>query len=88
MSRWYRTEAGGSQRTSNPAEAEVFTRLERQGYTIIKNGWPDAVAVHPDGTIRFIEVKARGGRHLSPRQERMANALRKYLNIEVEILHP
>lgn len=85
----WRSQVGGiTQRTSNPSEAHVFARLEAEGYTVLKNGWPDALAVHPDGSVRFIEVKPSSQSRLSPRQARMARALKRSLNVEVEILHP
>lgn len=79
--------AGNGGRTSNADEAAVFARLEAQGCTVYKNGWPDALVIDGDGIPHLIEVR-RPGRGLSGRKERMALALKKCLNIEVEVLHP
>jgi hypothetical protein len=73
-------------RTKNPAEQHVVDDLESQGYTVLKNGWPDFLAFK--GTeVRLIEVKPHGRRHLSPRQKRMANAL-ALTGLKVELVAP
>lgn len=79
--------AGNGGRTSNADEAAVFARLEAEGYTLITNGWPDALAIDAQGRAHLIEVR-RPGRGLSGRKERMALALKKCLDIDVEVLNP
>lgn len=76
-------------RTQNAAELEIAKELEDSGYEVIKNGWPDFVAVRGD-EVRFIEVKPkRNGRvpRLSPRQQRMAAILKK-VGITIELVTP
>ena len=73
-------------RTKNPAESAVVRDLESQGYTVLKNGWPDFLAFR--GTeVRLIEVKPHNHRRLSPRQQRMAEAL-ALVGLTVELLAP
>lgn len=73
-------------RTQNPAELAVLAQLEADGYSVLKRGWPDFLAVRGD-EVRFIEVKPRAHSHLSPAQQRVAGVLAK-LGIEVELLTP
>lgn len=73
-------------RTSNDAEREVCMALEKDGWEVIKRGWPDFLAVR-DGEIRFIEVKPDSRRKMKPQQKRVAKILAR-LGIEVEILTP
>lgn len=73
-------------RTKNAAEIAVCDHLEAEGYTVLKNGWPDFLA-YRDGEVRFIEVKPHSGRRLSPRQQTMASALRP-LGVTVEMMTP
>jgi hypothetical protein len=72
-------------RTSNRAEQEVCRRLEGEGYTVLKNGWPDFLAFR-DNEVRFIEVKPNVRCKMSPRQVRMASALRR-CGIRVEMAY-
>ena len=73
-------------RTKNPAERAVVTDLESQGYTVLKNGWPDFLAFKGK-SVRFIEVKPHRGRELTPRQQKMAQAL-ALIGLSVELLAP
>lgn len=43
-------------KTSNPSERTVIKQLEEQGYSVMRKGWPDLLAVK-DGKVRLIEVK-------------------------------
>ena len=81
-SRYSFTSSGG--RTSNEVEAQVAERLEAEGWEVLKNGWPDFLA-YKDGKIRLIEVKPHGGRHLSPRQQHMAEIMKEVFGLDVEI---
>lgn len=71
-------------RTRNPAEVAVATRLVNEGYTILKNGWPDFLAFDDHG-VRFIEVKPTCRSNLSYRQRKMAGVLSR-LGISVELV--
>lgn len=71
-------------RTRNPAEVAVATDLVNNGYTLIKNGWPDFVAYDDEG-VRFIEVKPTCRARLSFRQRRMAEILGR-VGITVELV--
>ncbi len=58
-------------RTSNICEIEVASSLEDQGYEVLKNGWPDFVAINwKTKEVRFIEVKPLS-KKLKPRQLKM-----------------
>ena len=74
-------------RTLNETEVEVCQFLEQSGYTVVKRGWPDFLAVKGDD-VRFIEVKSSAKTvGLSPNQKKMAKILAK-LGIQVELFHP
>lgn len=64
-------------------EQEVFDELRADGWYVLRNGWPDFLAVR-DGKVRFIEVKSAGN-SLRAEQRRLHRELRK-LGIEVEII--
>jgi hypothetical protein len=71
-------------RTKNPHEVRVIKELQDEGYTILKNGWPDFLAVRGK-EARLVEVKQPdSGAGLSPRQQRMAEAL-AVLGLKVEV---
>ncbi len=55
------------QYNKNRSELTVFGKLEQMGFTVLRRGWPDCVAVR-DGEVRFIEVK---GPHDSMRPEQI-----------------
>lgn len=77
-------------RTKNPSERKVIGDLERDGYEVLKRGWPDLIAVKGD-TVRFIEVKRlttkRGQlckQNLKPDQMKVAEILRRFgINVEL-----
>lgn len=73
-------------RTSNEVEAKIVEALEEDGWEVLKNGWPDLLAVK-DGKVRFFEVKPHGLRKLSPRQQKMADVLKEVFGVEVEVVH-
>lgn len=71
-------------RTTNKSEIRVANELMAMGYEVVKNGWPDFVAIK-EGEVRFIEVKPDGHKAgLKPRQQKMARILRR-LGIKVEL---
>ena len=78
-------------RTFNPTEIAVCTRLEAEGWEVIKKGWPDFLC-RKDGTLRFIEVKSpRRDDPTIPRRFRASQAmvaswLHSAYGIRVEIL--
>lgn len=77
----------GNGRTRNKAEVDIIRGLEEHGYTVLKRGWPDLLAVK-NGELRLIEVKPHAGRDLSPQQRQVADVLKSHLGLEVEILTP
>lgn len=73
-------------RTHNRAEIQVCEVLEKQGYEVIKNGWPDFVAINWETReVRFIEVKPLG-LDLKPRQKRMKKIF-ELLGLKYEVIH-
>jgi hypothetical protein len=61
----------GTVRTSNKAERIAAKKLQKQGYEVLKNGWPDFIAVNWETKeIKFIEIKP-GKKKLKPRQIKM-----------------
>lgn len=82
-----REKKGKSQiRTTNHAEIQILMCLEDQGYTVIKKGWPDFIAIKGD-EIRFIEVKPNKRYNLKIHQKYVADILAKY-GIKVELKSP
>ena len=73
-------------RTSNDAEIAVCAALERDGWTVMKRGWPDFLAVRGD-EVRLIEVKPSRSCHLKPAQRRVAHVLARF-GLRVEMLTP
>ncbi len=74
-------------RTLNAVEIEVVQALEAAGWTVVKRGWPDMIAWKP-GKVRLIEVKRSPRHKLRPSQAMVAEALRRALGVQVEVLHP
>jgi transcriptional regulator with GAF, ATPase, and Fis domain len=60
--------------TRGPLESKVFDSLRKEGYTIHESGWPDCLAIGPDGEGCFIEVKDKSDR-LWDNQQKMLVAL-------------
>lgn len=78
-------------RTKNVSERAVIDLLERDGYEVLKRGWPDLIAVKGD-KVRLIEVKRKytsSGRisksELKPHQKRVAELLFKF-GIVIEVI--
>jgi hypothetical protein len=44
-------------RLQTVGEAQVYARLKAEGWTVVKHGWPDFMAMKGD-QVRLIEVKA------------------------------
>lgn len=65
-------------------EMAVSNRLQRDGYKIFRNGWPDFLAVR-GREIKFIEVKSPGCCNLSRAQKEMHGALSR-AGISVETI--
>jgi hypothetical protein len=63
-------------RTTNAAEKLVAGLLVDLGFEVLKNGWPDFVAVRGHEVL-FLEVKPHPAAGLSPRQRRMAAILER-----------
>ncbi len=63
-------------------QRNIVAKLESLGYLVRKMdsstsvGWPDLIAISPEGVVYFLEVKTATGR-LSKLQERTINQLRK-----------
>jgi Holliday junction resolvase-like predicted endonuclease len=77
-----RNKNGLAIRTNNLPEILAIQSLLEQGYTVVKRGWPDLVAIRGD-EIRFIEVKDLNGR-LRDHQYYLAEILNR-LGVDVEI---
>lgn len=78
-------------RTKNPSELKVIRDLEKEGYEVLKRGWPDFIAFK-GSTVRFIEVKrlttSRGKlsrSELKPDQIKVADILKQF-GITVELV--
>ena len=65
-------------------EKELRESLEKQGYEVFFNGWPDVLAVRGD-SVRMIEVKSYPSQKPSPAQRRMHEVLTD-LGFSVEIV--
>jgi hypothetical protein len=74
-------------RLKNLSERAVGEKLIGEGWTVLKRGWPDFLAVKDDA-LRFIEVKGHKGAHLSPAQQLVAELLKDHFGIVVELLVP
>ena len=73
---------GLSFRTSNLYEGVAAKCLFEDGYTVIRRGWPDLLAVRGED-VRFIEVKDGGG-YLKRHQLFVARVL-SGLGVDVEV---
>tara|TARA_Y100001935_G_C17078428_1_gene395070 strand:- start:271 stop:510 length:240 start_codon:yes stop_codon:yes gene_type:complete len=75
--------------TEQKIQSNKIKELEALGYYVLKliktnkNGIPDLLALHPDKTIRFIEVKTSKGK-VSKLQKYRMDELSKY-GFETEI---
>jgi hypothetical protein len=69
-------------RTKNESELAAYRSLSEDGYSVLRRGWPDLLAVDGNG-LRFIEVKDNHGR-LKPQQLAVAMLLSD-LGIETEV---
>lgn len=65
-------------------ELIVKRQLETDGYTVLKNGWPDFFAFK-EGHCKFVEVKS-GFSQLSKEQRVILRALFKYTRIPYEVI--
>jgi hypothetical protein len=57
------------------AEQVIYDRLIARGYRILRNGWPDFLAIATNGTIYGVEVKRHLADRLRPEQEQMHRLL-------------
>ncbi len=82
----YRRWDGTGRMLGHERKRAVYRALEYNGWTVLKNGWPDCCAFRPgkDGgvEVRFIKVRD----HFAPRQQRMVEALRQ-VGITVQLVH-
>lgn len=79
---------GISIRTSNVHEVEICRELEEAGYEVIKNGWPDFIAVKGNRLL-LIEVKPPWNRTgLSTRQRKVARIFKRFFGIKVHCIRP
>jgi DNA-binding NtrC family response regulator len=58
-------------------ETDVKAKLERVGFTVIRNGWPDILVKDQDGGLYFIELKASNDK-IRPEQKRLLQVLAQY----------
>lgn len=76
-------------RTLSPALVSIARRLQAEGYTVLKRGWPTFLAYNPtENRLRFIRVVSHRSRPRQPgryRYDRLVDDwLRGVLGIEVE----
>ncbi len=64
-------------RPKNKAEAQLWDQLTADDWLLVRKGWPDFAAFHPDGRVIFIEVKPTRGRRLKTDQLFILRALAK-----------
>jgi Holliday junction resolvase len=67
------------------SEQEIQTKLEQEGWTVYRNGWPD-FAAEKDGVLRLVEVKTTDD--LSTAQVLMRALLERHTTAKVEVLYP
>jgi len=73
-------------RTNNKCEIKAYQQLKDEGYDILKNGYPDFVAVDwKNKEVRFIEIKPKN-KKLKPRQIKMKKAF-KIIGLEYEVMY-
>ena len=66
-----------------PTERIVYNELKAEGYEVLNNGWPDFLAIAPDGKLRLIEVKGNGD-FVKANQKRVHELLQQAgLSVEV-----
>lgn len=68
-------------------EVQAIMQLEARGYKVIKRGWPDLIAYNDD-ELRLIEVKSSFKDKLKPSQQLVADLLKKFGNLTVELAKP
>lgn len=67
----------------NIRERAFKKRAEEEGWTVLRNGWPDFVLTRGDA-VRVVEVKRRRSEGLQPHQQALHDALRR-AGLTVEI---
>lgn len=69
--------------TEQQVQSKKIKELEAEGYYVLKliktnkNGIPDLLALHPNNTVLFVEVKTKKGR-VSKLQEYRLKELKEY----------
>jgi Holliday junction resolvase-like predicted endonuclease len=72
-------------RTNNKCEIDACALLEAKGYEVLKNGYPDFVAVNWENKeVRFIEVKPKN-KKLKPRQIKMKKVF-EMMGLKYEVM--
>jgi len=59
------------------SEKAIKKLLERRGYKVLKDGYPDFLTITPNGTLEFVEVKS-GMDRLSRKQKDVFRLLEKF----------
>lgn len=67
----------------NNAERQAIERLESEGWTVYRKGWPDFLCVR-DQELRLIEVKA-GVAQVSKAQANVFDVFKVFFGLEVEV---
>jgi hypothetical protein len=71
-------------RSNNKCELIACKKYEKQGYEVLKNGWPDFLLVNwVTKEVRFVEIKPKT-KKLKPRQLKMKKAF-ALLNLKYEV---
>ena len=58
-------------------ETDVKEKLEKVGFTVIRNGWPDLLVSDQEGGLYFIELKA-GNDKIRPEQKLLLQTLAQH----------
>ena len=73
-------------RTNNKCEIDACKNLESRGYEVLKNGWPDFVAIDWENKkVRFIEIKPKN-KKLKPRQIKMKKVF-EMIGLDYEVMY-
>lgn len=74
-------------RTCNLCEIEAYKEFVKEGYEVVKNGYPDFILVNWETKeVRFVEIKPEGKR-LKPRQKKVKKIFELIgLNYEVKYI--
>ena len=64
-------------------EGDVADAFMERGWGVLKRGWPDLLAFHPDGRVKAVEVKA--GVDALRDEQRQVIAILRSIGVDVEV---